>query len=261
MILQSTAELSYTPQRIISVVPSQTELLFSLGLEEETIGITKFCIHPKAWFRSKTRIGGTKKLDLGKIRSLQPDLIIANKEENLREEIEPLATEFPVWVTDINDLADALQMIRDVGELTGRKDEAQIIVTQIQTNFQLLLQKKPTIRTAYLIWKEPYMTIGADTFIHAMMQLAGLENVFADKTRYPEISIAAIKEARTDLLLLSSEPFPFSEKHLHELQVLLPGCKILLANGEMFSWYGSRLINAPQYFLQLRNQISAVKTL
>src|SRR4051812_42104384 len=108
------------PKRIVSVVPSQTELLYHLGLNEEVLGITKFCIHPQEWFRSKTRVGGTKTLNLETIRQLQPDLILANKEENEKDQIEALANEFPVWVTDVTNLNEAVQMIAAIGKLTGK---------------------------------------------------------------------------------------------------------------------------------------------
>lgn len=114
-------ELNYIPKRIISVVPSQTELLHSLGMEEEVIGITKFCVHPQQWFRIKIRIGGTKQLDIGKIKNLQPDLIIANKEENTRDQIEKLAIHFPVWISDVNTLEDALSMIYSIGNMLDKK--------------------------------------------------------------------------------------------------------------------------------------------
>ena len=120
MILQSTSGINYIPKRIISLVPSQTELLHYLGLEQETVGITKFCVHPKEWFNTKTRVGGTKAIKKDIIQQLQPDLIIANKEENVKEQVEDLAKDHPVWVTDVNDLESALQMINDIGELTGK---------------------------------------------------------------------------------------------------------------------------------------------
>jgi len=244
------------PRRIVSLVPSQTELLHDLGLEEEVIGITKFCVHPQHWFRSKTRIGGTKKLHTDIIRRLQPDLIIANKEENVREQVEELAREFPVHTTDVWDLDSSLQMIRDVGTLTGRPEQANSIANRIRHAFDELEKNvSSTLPAAYLIWKDPYMTIGHDTFIHDMMNRCGFENVFANRSRYPSITLPELQTANCKLLLLSSEPYPFKQKHIEELQALLPGKKILLADGEMFSWYGSRLLHAPAYFAHLRKMV------
>ncbi len=248
--------LSHKPRRIVSVVPSQSELLADLGLEAEVIGITKFCIHPGTWFRNKTRIGGTKNLHIQKIRSLQPDLIIANKEENLKEEIELLAKEFPVWVSDIQNLEQSLSMIKSIGNITGKEKEAENIISYIQNEFSKLDGLNSELGPcSYLIWKDPYMTIGGDSFINDMLQRAGFKNVFQHLQRYPEIALSDLKEC--PMILLSSEPFPFKEKHVEELKALLTQSQILLVDGEMFSWYGSRLIKAPSYFLQLKNQIHA----
>lgn len=267
--LNRTVELASVPQKIISVVPSQTELLFDLGLNEEVIGITKFCVHPQQWFRSKTRIGGTKNLHLKKIKELRPDFIIANKEENVKEQIETLAKDFPVWISDVNNLQDAVQMMAAVGEITGRQKEAEILITQIKTNFASLTNNQipkeslhlkplqtqnPKLKTAYLIWKDPYMTVGGDTFINHMLNYAGFENIFAQLSRYPQITIEQLRAANCHLLLLSSEPYPFRQKHIDELQDQLPDTKIILADGEMFSWYGSRLLKAPAYLQELQIQ-------
>ena len=253
--LGRTIELKHNPKRIISLVPSQTELLSDLELEEEVIGITKFCVHPDHWFKTKTRVGGTKQLHLDKIKELQPDLIIANKEENVREQIEELLKDFPVWISDVNNLNDALEMIASIGEIINKISRAKEIVNQIKKG---LLQPQTTnykLQTCYLIWKDPYMTIGGDTFINDMLQRCGFQNIFEDQKRYPQISLEQLQAANCQLLLLSSEPYPFKQKHIDELQPLLPHTKIILADGEMFSWYGSRLIKAPACFQQLQNQV------
>jgi ABC-type Fe3+-hydroxamate transport system substrate-binding protein len=248
-------------QRIISLVPSQTEFLYDIGLEEEVVGITKFCIHPQSWFRTKTRVGGTKQLKLDLIRQLQPDLILANKEENVKEQVEELSKEFNVWTSDIHHLEDAYMMMTTIGEMTDKLDAAKKIIAQIQENFAELqtlnlssaAMAKVDIshRTLYLIWQKPYMSVGGDTFISSMMEAAGFENCCKDKTRYPGISIADIRELAPDLIFLSSEPFPFQEKHVHELEQLELPARIMLVDGEMFSWYGSRLLHAPAYFKHL----------
>ncbi len=238
------------PKRIISLVPSQTELLHDLGLEEEVIGITKFCVHPEKWFRTKTRIGGTKTIDIEKIKQLQPDLIIANKEENEKEQVEALQSIAPVWMSDIHTLEDALQMIRIVGDITFRKEQATRIAATIANNFATLhpIQEQSAL---YLIWRKPWMTIGKDTFIHHMMSHIGLRNVYEDLGRYPEISEENMKDRNPSLVLLSSEPYPFKEQHIAELQRILPEAKIMLVDGEMFSWYGSRLLYSTAYFKEL----------
>ncbi|ULQ56748.1 helical backbone metal receptor [Flavihumibacter rivuli] len=243
------------PKRIISLVPSQTELLFHLGLEKETVGITRFCIHPDDWFRTKTRIGGTKDIRPERIHQLQPNLIIANKEENQKEQIESLAAHYPVWISDVNDLASALEMILGIGEITGRTAPAESLVSVIQEGFLGLEPIKNKPRTTYLIWKDPYMTAGSDTFIHSMMEKCGFNNIFGSRQRYPVTTVGEIRELGCELLLLSSEPYPFAEKHILELQEQLPGTTILLVNGEYFSWYGSRLQWAPSYFKKLLNSL------
>ena len=238
-----------SPKRIISLVPSQTELLADLGLDEAVIGITKFCIHPEKWFKTKTRIGGTKQLNLQLIRQLEPDLILANKEENLREQILELEMDFPVWVTDVNDIPSSYEMIHMTGELTGKKEAALSIIEKIQQSFNTLPAISKPLNAAYLIWREPYMIAGGDTFISAMMEKAGFRNLFADKNRYPQISIDELASA--EVILLSSEPYPFKEKHVEELQRFVPSVPIMLVDGEMFSWYGSRMLLAAEYFKSL----------
>ncbi|MEX1189342.1 MAG: helical backbone metal receptor [Bacteroidia bacterium] len=240
------------PKRIISVVPSQTELLYDLGLEDEVIAITKFCIHPENWFRTKERIGGTKNLDLDRIRELKPDLIIANKEENSKADIEELSDEFPVWVSDIYNLDDAQQMIQQLGNLLGKDHMAQAIARMIEKGFSSIKSLHKKQRALYLIWQNPWMSVNRDTFIHDMIQRLGLENVTSEfGSRYPQLSAEEIKILNPQLVLLSSEPYPFKEKHISQLQALLPNSRIGLVDGEAFSWYGSRLVQSPPYFIEL----------
>ena len=263
--LGRTVELQNTPLRIISLVPSITELLYSLQLDEQVVGITKFCVHPETWFRTKTRIGGTKTVKADIIQGLQPDLIVANKEENVKEQIEALAKQYPVWVSDVNNLTDALDLIHNIGMITGTIEKATDLTGRIQSGFnELSLQQsaganqiKP-LRTCYLIWREPYMTIGGDTFIHDMMKRCCFENIFGHKTRYPAITVEQIQAENCELLLLSSEPYPFKQKHIDELQTLLPDTMIELVDGELFSWYGSRLLHAPSYFSSLLRQLQQI---
>lgn len=248
-------QIPVSPQRIVSLVPSQTELLFDLSLEDHVVGITKFCIHPEHWRKSKTIIGGTKNFDFERIRSLQPDLIIGNKEENYPEGIKTLAAQFPVWMSDIVLLSDALDMIRKVGQITNTSFKAEKIADDIESSFSNLV-KLPRLKTLYLIWKSPWMAAAQGTFIDEMMRLCGLENCFHKQTRYPELNTEQIQRLNPALILLSSEPYPFREKHIEELQFLCPNSKILLVDGEMFSWYGSRLLKFSDYAASLRQQLS-----
>lgn len=241
-------EIPSAPRRIVSIVPSQTELLFDLGLEEETVGITKFCIYPEKWFRNKKRVGGTKNLNLEEIRALQPDLIIGNKEENTLEDILALEREFPIWMSDIYSLEDSLEMINQLAAITGKEREGSALIEEIQQNFQTLSVFQNRGKVAYFIWKDPYYLAGTNTFIDSMIRACGLTNVVQEE-RYPELNRTILKDA--EYLLFSSEPFPFKSEMLAELQGNFPNKKIVFVDGEYFSWYGSRLKDAPAYFRQL----------
>lgn len=249
-----TVELSGPPKRIISLVPSQTELLATLGLDPEVVGITKFCVHPKNWYQTKMRVGGTKSVHFDRIAELKPDLIIGNKEENDQEVMEQLMAHYPVWMSEIYTLSDALQMILQIGELCDRKEKSVVLERSIREAFTQL-PSFPPLRTLYLIWNEPIMAAGGQTFIDAQLQQIGLQNVLGHTTRYPQLDHEQIREMAPELILLSSEPFPFKEKHIEAYQNLCPQAVILLADGELFSWYGSRLIQAPAYFATLRKNL------
>ena len=235
-------------KRIISLVPSITETLYDLGLEDEVVGITKFCVHPDSWFRHKTRIGGTKNVDIKKVLALQPDLIIANKEENVAEQVMALAKTLPVWLTDIVTLENSLQMIRDLGAVIGKKDSGLYLANDIAARFEVLTPLQKPFTVAYVIWREPWMVAGGDTFIHHLITGIGLQNAFCHLARYPQVDFAISGQLHPNLVLLSSEPYPFSKKHLAALQQKLPNSHLQLVDGEMFSWYGSRLLQAPEYF-------------
>ncbi len=245
-------ELIHKPKRIISIVPSQSELLWDLGLRNELVGITKFCIHPDEMYKAIERVGGTKKLDIEKIRKLKPDLIIGNKEENEQSQVEELRKEFPVWMSDIYDLSDAYEMMSVLGEITNKSKEADQFIKTIKDRFsELDLVQFTGKKVAYFIWYSPFMVAASNTFINYLLEKLGMINAFSYLSRYPEINAAQIKSADPDLIFLSSEPFPFKEKHVAELQQICPHTGIHLVDGEMFSWYGSRLQFAPDYFKTL----------
>jgi ABC-type Fe3+-hydroxamate transport system substrate-binding protein len=243
--------INYPPQRIISLVPSQTELLFELGLEEQVVGITKFCIHPAGKFRTTAKIGGTKKLNIDKIRDLMPDLIIGNKEENEQAQIEELMKDYPVWMSDINVLDEAIEMINAVGDITGKTRESNELAREITQGFASLnLFNARPVRVAYFIWKDPYMVAGRGTFINDILSRASLEN-FSELNRYPQLSIDQIRESRPDVIFLSSEPYPFKNDHINEMKAVCPQAKVIVVDGELFSWYGSRLLHTPAYLRSL----------
>jgi ABC-type Fe3+-hydroxamate transport system substrate-binding protein len=242
------------PLRIISLVPSQTELLFDLGLDTDIAGITKFCIHPADKVKSKTKIGGTKTLDINKIRQLDPDLIIGNKEENDKEQIELLAKEYPVWMSDIYTLEDASAMILEIGILVNREKAAKELAAVISSGFKPIAPPPFPLRIAYFIWKNPYMTAGGNTFIDHIIKAGGWQNAVS-APRYPEISAEELRKINPDVIFLSSEPYPFKEKHIKEFQELCPGIPVIIVDGELFSWYGSRLKHTPAYLQELRVKI------
>lgn len=249
--------LTQPVRRIISLVPSQTELLFAFGLQNEIVGITKFCIHPADKVKFVTQIGGTKNFDLALIASLKPDLIIGNKEENYEAGIKTLQNDFSVWMSDIFTLEDALDMIRKVGQLVDKAREADTIATDIAVSFSqlhTLRSLQPT--AAYFIWRKPFMAAAGNTFIDNMLQKAGFTNVFNHLSRYPQINLSQLHSANPNFIFLSSEPYPFKQKHIAELQEICPLSKILLVDGELFSWYGSRLVKSAAYFLELRQRVS-----
>ena len=256
--MQREVHIKAHPQKIISLVPSQTELLFDLGLANKIIGITKFCIHPKEQCNQKAKIGGTKKFNFEKIESLSPDLIIGNKEENYKAGIDHLSQKYPIWMSDISTLEQSFEMILALGDITGTLPKAQDLVQKIKQGFaslNTLQQNLPKKTVAYFIWRKPYMLAGGGTFINHMLETCGWDNIYASTPRYPEISEDELKRISPDYIFLSSEPFPFQEKHTEEFRMLFPKSKICLVDGEMFSWPGSRLQYSADYMRLLKENL------
>ena len=257
--LGTSFELNSTPQRIISLVPSLTETLYDLGLEDKIVGITKFCEFPVHFKSTKKIIGGTKKVHFEKIRLLQPDFIIANKEENTEEIVLELRKICPVWVTNIVTIEDTLQTLIDFGEIFNCRTEARKWVDKIafgHTDFLDFRNSLPVRKTVYFIWKNPYMVAGSGTFIDQMLQLNHLDNCYKNQQRYPEITIESMKkEGNPELVLLSSEPFPFKDEDVFEIESNTPNVKTMFVDGTFFSWYGTRLHHAFSYFKQLHREL------
>jgi ABC-type Fe3+-hydroxamate transport system substrate-binding protein len=242
----------YPPLRIVSLVPSQTELLFDL--HQPVVGVTKFCTHPvEARFVSEV-VGGTKNFDFAKIKAARPDLIIGNKEENYQEGIAQLERHFPVWLSDITDLPTALDMIRRLGDLTGKLHVAEPLATGIKQSFDKLrlAATVPAPLAAYFIWRKPYMVAASGTFINDMLRRAGFRNAFAHLGRYPAVTPEQLAAAAPAHIFLASEPYPFGDKHVAEFTEICPAATVQLVDGELFSWYGSRLRLSAAYFQQLR---------
>lgn len=242
------------PSRIISLVPSLTELLVDLGLTKHIVGVTKFCVHPED-IRTRAKIvGGTKEVKYHYIDQLQPDLIICSKEENTTEIVAELEKKYNIYVSDINTLDDAYSFFNDLGEICQCKEVTNRLVNNVKAElekYKLKTKGLPKVRIAYFIWRQPWMLVGGETFIQHMFDELGFINVYADKKRYPEVQLANLRKA--DYYFLSTEPFPFKEKHKEELPVDVS--KVKIVDGEYFSWYGTRLLSAFKYFEKLRTNL------
>ena len=236
-------------ERIISLVPSLTELLYELGLTRQIIGVTRYCPPPKDERRVPAVIGGTKDFDFNRIDELSPDLIIGSREENYQAGISRLREKYPVWLCDVLILDDALNMIKDIGSIVGRSVNAARLVSEITDEFSKL-PAFPPLKVAYLIWQDPFMVAAGGTFINNMLELGGFVNIFQERSRYPVIILADLAQA--EAVLLSSEPYRFTENEVKVLKTAYPHCKDMLVDGKKFSWYGSHLRYTPAYLQQLR---------
>lgn len=252
--LHREVHLDSIPKRIVCLVPSLTELLVDLGLQDRIVGVTKFCVHPKDIRTTAEVVGGTKTIKIDKIEELNPDFILANKEENEFESVEKLSQNYSVYVSDIFKIDDLLQLIKDLGEIFNIPEISKQLIENITANvikFRRRIENEPKLKVAYFIWKDPWMVAGSSTFINYMLELNKFENVYKDLLRYPEVDIEKLKSV--DYVLLSSEPFPFKDKHKAEFEI--HPSKIKIVDGEYFSWYGSRLVKAFDYFQQLRGKL------
>lgn len=255
--LNRTLQINRTPKRIVSLVPSQTELLFDLGLESSIVGITKFCVHPHHFISNKSLVGGTKQVHLDKIHALDPDIILCNKEENTQEMIEALEKIAPVHISDIYTIEDCLELISMYGTLFTVKSQAEELITAIkneQLKFQDFIKKQPKLKTVYFIWKNPWMIAANHTFINTLMSEAKFENYFQNLDRYPEIDLENDIDSNVEVIMLSTEPFPFKYEYVEAMKIKFPNAKVLLVDGELFSWYGSRLAKSFEYFKTLRSE-------
>lgn len=255
----SLFQIKNTPKRIVSLVPSQTELLFDLGLEKEIVGITKFCIHPFHAKQTKTIVGGTKTIKIDKIKALNPDIILCNKEENTKEIVKACQQICPTHVSDLFTLEDAKDLIAEYGSIFNRRTEASSIINKLDyklNDFLSYIKNKPLLKVAYFIWRNPWIVAANNTFIDYMLKLNRFENIYANKERYPEVELKKIRlEGDPDIVMLSSEPYPFKEEHAFEIGRCTHHAKTVFVDGELFSWYGSRLLKSFDYFKKLRNRL------
>jgi hypothetical protein len=227
------------PKRIICLVPSITELVSYFEMDDEVVGITKFCIYPTTWFQSKERVGGTKNIDIEKVRSLHPDLIIGNKEENTKEDIEALTVIAPVWMSDVNSIEDSYDLISSLAEIFDKVDKGQKLIEDLKNYFLSHASEGAGKSVLYFIWHAPGFVAGKNTYIDSYISSIGYQNC-VPLDRYPEIN--SLESMDPDFVLLSSEPFPFNESHFAFYKALFPNADIKLVDGERFSWYGIRTL-------------------
>ncbi len=259
--LRREITLKSTPTRIVSLVPSQTELLCDLALENELVGITKFCVHPYHLKSTKINVGGTKKVAYEKIKALNPDFILCNKEENAYDMLPELEKIAPTYFSDVNNIQQAIDLILHLGTIFNRRTEADNLVNKIEfklNDFNQFIKDKPTRKVAYFIWAKPWMVVGNDTYINEMLQLNKFENIYANMSRYPKVEINKIRhEGDPDVVILSSEPFPFKDEHALEIASFTNRSVTVFGDGEMFSWFGSRMLLAFDYFKELHKKLES----
>jgi ABC-type Fe3+-hydroxamate transport system substrate-binding protein len=240
-------------RRIVSLVPSTTELLCALGLADALVGVTVYCVEPRDVVRTKTRVGGEKDPDLDAIRALGPDLVVANIEENTREHVEALrAAGIRVWLTYPRSVAESLTMIRELGEVTGAEAAARALLdelTPLYADLRARLAGRRPTRVFYPIWREPWMTVGHDTYIHDLLATCGGASVFVDRARYPTVTLDEVAGREPEVVLLPDEPFRFRRAHLRDFDAYpaMPAVRdgrLHLVDGKPFSWHGPRLADA-----------------
>ncbi|WP_034057158.1 ABC transporter substrate-binding protein [Lacinutrix jangbogonensis] len=251
--------ITSTPKRIVSLVPSQTELLFDLGLEDSIVGITKFCVHPMHAKSTKKLVGGTKQINIEKIKALNPDIILCNKEENTKEIVETCEAICNTHVSDIATIEHCLEVINQYGIIFDKRKSSLEISDKISFNlqdFKTFIKDKPTLKVAYFIWRNPWMAAGNGTFINHLLELNKFDNIYKNRERYPEIELKKLcLEGDPEIVLLSSEPYPFKDEHAFEIGSVSHQAKTIFVDGELFSWYGSRLIMSFSYFKTLRQNL------
>ena len=257
--LQREIQISQTSKRIVSLVPSQTELLVDLGLTDSIVGVTKFCVNPNDIRSNKTVVGGTKQVHFDKIKALDPDIILCNKEENTFDMVEELEQLCPVHVSDVNNIDTCLELIIMYGDLFDCEQTARALVDRIvkkKLDFEKFVKALPELKVAYFIWKDPFMVVGDNTFIDSMLRLNAFKNVCGNQLRYPQVELDDLMGLDVDVILLSSEPFPFTDEHAKSMASSFPKTEVRIVDGEMFSWYGSRLLLAFDYFKSLRQDLN-----
>jgi ABC-type Fe3+-hydroxamate transport system substrate-binding protein len=254
----ATVSLAATPRRIVSLVPSTTETVFELGAGDRVVGVTRYCVRPDGARRQARVVGGTKSPRLETIRELDPDLILANQEENREEDVQALRQVAPVYVAFPRDVPAAIAEILKLGILTGREAVARRMCLELAESLQRLREARdgrPVFPYLYFIWRQPYMAAGPGTFIDALLGEAGGRNVLDGAPgRYPELTAEQIETAGADVLFFSSEPYPFAPRHLEEIPAARG--KRILVDGQLLSWHGARMREGIPYAERVAREVA-----
>ena len=249
-------------KRIVSLVPSISESLIELGAGGTLVGITNYCVHPAAAVASIAKVGGTKGFAFDKIAALTPDLIIANKEENRKHHIDKLRESYPVFVTYPRTVGEAIDMVGDLGTLTGTVERAQAFAAA----YQEIISRGPPgqhaapLRTACLIWRDPWMAAGPGTYMSDLLETVGFQIVFTDDDgRYPETTLEAIIERTPQVIILPDEPYEFAEKDQKDVERVLVEkghrARVVLMDGSYLTWFGTRTLPGLRYLHGLRREL------
>ncbi|TMB99361.1 MAG: cobalamin-binding protein [Chloroflexi bacterium] len=255
--LNRSINLEQPAARIVSLVPSITEALFTFGLNEAIVGVTRYCVEPAAGVAEKAKVGGTKMLDVRSVLDLQPDLVIANAEENRQEDIRQLlAAGQRVFVTFPRTVASAVQMLRQLAQMTGSTEAATPILDEAEAALAEARQanhSRPRLRVFCPIWRRPWMTVGPNTYMHDFIAACGGFNVFSERhERYPKAELDEVARRVPQVILLPNEPYPFAPKHIGELTEYkyVPAVRdkrIYLLDGKHLCWYGPRIAGSLRY--------------
>jgi ABC-type Fe3+-hydroxamate transport system substrate-binding protein len=256
--------LTEIPRRIVSLVPSMTETVIDLGAADRLVGITRYCVHPAEVVARIPRVGGTKGFSFEKIASMKPDLVLANKEENRKHHVERLRKTYRVFVSHPRTVEEAVGMVRSIGALTGRSVEASEFAASCDRVLASLEPSvvEPSLRTLCMIWREPWMAAGADTYMNALLARVGFDNVFAPADgHYPKTTLAEIVERKPDVIILPDEPYAFGAENKEHMERYVKdhggAARAVLFDGSLLTWFGTRTLKGLQAVYEAKRQLLA----
>ncbi|MBI9038391.1 MAG: ABC transporter substrate-binding protein [Bacteroidales bacterium] len=257
--LGRTICLDKIPKRIVSLCPSITETLCELGLADKIIACTDYCVHPIDVVKNFNKIGGPKNFSEEKILNLKPDIIFAVKEENETCKINRISKKVPTYVFDINSIQEGIEMIKTLGNIFEIQNISDCFIEKMQEGYKNLTKVNSNIKCLYLVWKQPYIAVGGDSFIDSVLYQINIKNCLRNsKKKYPKIKLKLL-ENQFDLLILPSEPYSFSENDIDGFEKIFPEKEIIKVDGEMFSWYGTHQLKAISYLQKLVINLNSKK--